>query len=153
MDYQTTFLFPSEVVSGVVFTLNRPTAVRRAALLLMTSEIREHVRKLLAEARTIAAQPEDQRDNTRFDLILQLVQAQVAGGLDLLYLQWGLQTVEGFSIDGKTPGKCGGYHGTGGQHPWHRPAATIKGHFQRTQQQSVFGTHGAERHSGDEWHL
>jgi hypothetical protein len=86
-----------------VFRFNKPTAVRRAALLLMTAEIRESVRKLLAEGKAIAAQPEDQRDTERFDTVVQLVKAQVTGGMDSLYLQWGLYAVEGFSIDGKIP--------------------------------------------------
>jgi hypothetical protein len=103
MDYQSTFSFQSEAAPEVMFRFNKPTAVRRAALLLMTSEIRESVRKLLAEGRAIAAQPEDQRNTERFDTVVQLVKAQVTGGLDSLYLQWGLYAVDGLSIDGKIP--------------------------------------------------
>jgi hypothetical protein len=103
MNHESTFPVQSEVAPGVLFHFHKPTATRRAGLLLLTAETRESVRKLLAEGRAIAAQPEDQRDNERFDMVVQLVKAQVTGGMDVMYLQWGLASVEGLTIDDKVP--------------------------------------------------
>ena len=103
MNHDSIFAVQSEIAPDVRYLLNRPTAVRSSALVLMTEEARAHIQKLLAEGRQITDQPRDQRDNARLLTVVQLVEAVVTSCLDPQYLRWGLCAVEGLTIQGKVP--------------------------------------------------
>ena len=104
---QSTFITPSAVVPGVRFVLQRPTAVRRAALVLAITEVLDRIQTLLAEGQRLEALPAEQRSGDRVDLITKRVQAELVMNLKPLYIRWGLKAVENFTIDGAVPDVTG----------------------------------------------
>ncbi len=84
MEYASTVTQESKVSAGVRYVIRRPSLQRRA-------EITRRVRQLLAELeyRSAGANVED-----------RLAAAELESRIDSLYLEWGLDRVEGLVIDG-----------------------------------------------------
>lgn len=84
MEYTSTVVHESATSAGVRYVIRRPSLQRRA-------EITRRVRQLLAELeyRSAGESLED-----------RLAAAELESRIDSIYLEWGLERVEGLVIDG-----------------------------------------------------
>lgn len=84
MEYASTSTHESKTSEGVRYVIRRPSLQRRA-------EITRRVRQLLAELeyRSAGESLED-----------RLAAAELESRIDSVYLEWGLERVEGLKIDG-----------------------------------------------------
>jgi hypothetical protein len=85
MEYVSTIMRESKTTPGVRFVIRRPSLQRRA-------EITRRVRQLLAELEYRSAGE---------SLTDKLAAAELESRIDSIYLEWGLEEVEGMRIDGE----------------------------------------------------